>query len=62
MKGFVHFFWASHPASGWFRKSNPTGKSKKKSGKDGKFTLSPDSFHSRSGATKRDNPRHNPAP
>jgi hypothetical protein len=62
MKGFVHFFFASHPASGWFRKNNSLGKQKKKGSKEHKFTLSPDSYHSRSGATKRDNPRHNPAP
>lgn len=62
MKGFVDFFWASHPAGGWFRKSNATGKQKKKSGKDNKFTLSPDSYPARNGSSKRDNPRYNPAP
>lgn len=62
MKGFVHFFWASHPASGWFRKGTTNGKQKKKSGKENKFTLTPDSYYSRSGVSKRDNPRYNPAP
>jgi hypothetical protein len=59
MEKFVHFI--SHPASGWLRKST-SGKRKAKSAKDGHFSLSPDSFHSRSNATKRDNPRFNPAP
>ncbi len=50
----------AHPAGGWFRRE-ASGKRKKKTDNN-KFLLSPDSYHSRNGATKRENPRYNPAP
>lgn len=60
MNKFVQLLLAAHPAGGWFRRE-ASGKRKKKTN-NSKFFLSPDSFHSRTGATKRENPRFNPAP
>jgi hypothetical protein len=60
MNRFVQYLLVTHPAGGWFRKES-SGKRKKKANHS-KFSLSPDSFYSRNGATKRENPRHNPAP
>jgi hypothetical protein len=60
MNKFVQFLLATHPAGGWFRRE-ASGK-KKKQTSNNKFFSSPDSYHSRNGVTKRENPRFNPAP
>lgn len=62
MMEFVHFFLTSHPASGWLKKGGSESKKKRRAGRESKSSLTPDSFHSRSSVTKRNNPRHNPAP
>jgi len=61
MNKFVQFLLTAHPAGGWFRRETPASKRKKKAN-NGNFSLSPDSHYSRNAATKRDNPRFNPAP
>jgi len=61
MNKFVQFLLVTHPAGGWFRRET-SGSKRKKQANNGNFSLSPDSHHSRTGATKRDNPRFNPAP
>jgi hypothetical protein len=60
MNKFVQLLLVAHPAGGWFRKN--TSAKRKKQTNNNKFFSSPDSFHSRTGVTKRDNPRFNPAP
>jgi hypothetical protein len=60
MNRFVQFLLATHPAGGWFRRE-ASGK-KKRQTSNNKFFSTPDSYHSRNGATKRENPRFNPAP
>ena len=52
---------AAHPAGGWFRKES-AGIGKKRPAKNTKHAQSPDSFHTRAGFKKKDNPRPNPAP
>jgi hypothetical protein len=61
MNQFVPYLLVTHPAGGWFRRET-LGSKKKKKANNGNFSLSPDSHHSRNGATKRNNPRFNPAP
>lgn len=61
MNKFVQYLLLTHPAAGWFRK-DISGSKRKKKAISGNFSLPPDSHYSRNGATKRDNPRFNPAP
>ena len=60
MNKFVQFLLVAHPAGGWFRRNTST--KRKKPSATTRFFSSPDSFHARTGVTKRDNPRFNPAP
>jgi hypothetical protein len=61
MKKLVYMLIAAHPAGGWFRKET-AGTGKKRPAKNTKHAQSPDSFHTRAGFKKKDNPRPNPAP
>ena len=61
MNKFVQLLLVAHPAGGWFRRETP-GSKRKKQVNNGNFSVSPDSHHSRTAASKRDGPRFNPAP
>ena len=60
MNKFVQFLLIAHPAGGVVQKRN-AGQEKKEN-KPQQILLSPESFHSRNSASKRENPRFNPAP